>query len=207
MLVKGLIEADPIEDLPAESALKARVPVASWFDDMTDSELLDLIPFFEKLSKPRPPARRARRKPCARAGPGEPRDPAGPSADLERAPAPAPSPAPATFLETLIKKGANFVLSANFAFWIRRPPPPPPTACAAASVCMWSCSSAPCSISKGTDSFTDHGFHDKHIKVEGFIWGVATKPTPFKNVKVFLPSLTALCPPREACRPGWELLI
>ena len=28
-----------------------KVPVASWFDDMTDSELLDLIPFFEKLSK------------------------------------------------------------------------------------------------------------------------------------------------------------
>lgn len=28
-----------------------QVPVASWFDDMTDSELLDLIPFFEKLSK------------------------------------------------------------------------------------------------------------------------------------------------------------
>ena len=27
------------------------MPVASWFDDMTDSELLDLIPFFEKLSK------------------------------------------------------------------------------------------------------------------------------------------------------------
>ncbi|XP_015515659.1 carboxy-terminal domain RNA polymerase II polypeptide A small phosphatase 1 [Neodiprion pinetum] len=27
------------------------VPVASWFDDMTDSELLDLIPFFEKLTK------------------------------------------------------------------------------------------------------------------------------------------------------------
>uniref|UniRef100_A0A2H1UZZ8 SFRICE_014387 n=1 Tax=Spodoptera frugiperda TaxID=7108 RepID=A0A2H1UZZ8_SPOFR len=27
------------------------VPVASWFDDMTDSELLDLIPFFEKLAK------------------------------------------------------------------------------------------------------------------------------------------------------------
>ncbi|CAH1187651.1 unnamed protein product [Phyllotreta striolata] len=26
------------------------VPVASWFDDMNDSELLDLIPFFEKLS-------------------------------------------------------------------------------------------------------------------------------------------------------------
>jgi len=27
------------------------VPVASWFDDMTDTELRDLIPFFEKLSK------------------------------------------------------------------------------------------------------------------------------------------------------------
>ncbi|EZA47215.1 hypothetical protein DMN91_000179 [Ooceraea biroi] len=26
------------------------VPVASWFDDMTDSELLDLIPFFERVS-------------------------------------------------------------------------------------------------------------------------------------------------------------
>lgn len=25
--------------------------MASWFDDMSDSELLDLIPFFEKLSK------------------------------------------------------------------------------------------------------------------------------------------------------------
>lgn len=27
------------------------MPVASWFDDMNDNELLDLIPFFEKLSK------------------------------------------------------------------------------------------------------------------------------------------------------------
>ncbi|CAH0389662.1 unnamed protein product [Bemisia tabaci] len=27
------------------------VPVASWFNDMTDTELLDLIPFFEQLSK------------------------------------------------------------------------------------------------------------------------------------------------------------
>ncbi|KAI1285704.1 Carboxy-terminal domain RNA polymerase II polypeptide A small phosphatase 1 [Halotydeus destructor] len=27
------------------------VPVASWFDDMSDTELHDLIPFFEKLSK------------------------------------------------------------------------------------------------------------------------------------------------------------
>lgn len=28
-----------------------KVPVASWFDDMSDTELLDLIPFFERLSK------------------------------------------------------------------------------------------------------------------------------------------------------------
>lgn len=27
-----------------------QVPVASWFDDMSDTELLDLIPFFERLS-------------------------------------------------------------------------------------------------------------------------------------------------------------
>uniref|UniRef100_A0A3Q1JIF0 protein-serine/threonine phosphatase n=1 Tax=Anabas testudineus TaxID=64144 RepID=A0A3Q1JIF0_ANATE len=27
------------------------VPVASWFDDMSDTELLDLLPFFERLSK------------------------------------------------------------------------------------------------------------------------------------------------------------
>ncbi|XP_063789987.1 carboxy-terminal domain RNA polymerase II polypeptide A small phosphatase 1 [Pseudophryne corroboree] len=27
------------------------VPVVSWFDDMTDTELLDLLPFFEKLSR------------------------------------------------------------------------------------------------------------------------------------------------------------
>ncbi|XP_043931085.1 carboxy-terminal domain RNA polymerase II polypeptide A small phosphatase 1-like [Protopterus annectens] len=27
------------------------VPVASWFDDMSDTELLDLLPFFEKLSQ------------------------------------------------------------------------------------------------------------------------------------------------------------
>lgn len=33
------------------SNIYLQVPVASWFDDMTDSELLDLIPFFEKLSK------------------------------------------------------------------------------------------------------------------------------------------------------------
>lgn len=28
-----------------------QVPVQSWFDDMTDTELLDLIPLFEGLSK------------------------------------------------------------------------------------------------------------------------------------------------------------
>ncbi|OCT61025.1 carboxy-terminal domain RNA polymerase II polypeptide A small phosphatase 1 [Xenopus laevis] len=27
------------------------VPVASWFDDMTDTELLDLLPFFERISR------------------------------------------------------------------------------------------------------------------------------------------------------------
>ena len=27
------------------------MPVASWFEDMNDTELNDLIPFFEKLSK------------------------------------------------------------------------------------------------------------------------------------------------------------
>ncbi|CAI9533398.1 unnamed protein product, partial [Staurois parvus] len=27
------------------------VPVISWFDDMSDTELLDLIPFFERISK------------------------------------------------------------------------------------------------------------------------------------------------------------
>ncbi|XP_067843084.1 carboxy-terminal domain RNA polymerase II polypeptide A small phosphatase 1-like isoform X1 [Heptranchias perlo] len=27
------------------------VPIASWFDDMSDRELLDLLPFFERLSK------------------------------------------------------------------------------------------------------------------------------------------------------------
>lgn len=31
--------------------LNFQVPVKSWFDDTTDSELLDLIPLFEKLSK------------------------------------------------------------------------------------------------------------------------------------------------------------
>lgn len=28
-----------------------QVPVNSWFDDMTDNELLHLIPFFENLSR------------------------------------------------------------------------------------------------------------------------------------------------------------
>ncbi|XP_025769459.1 CTD small phosphatase-like protein [Puma concolor] len=33
------------------TASLAKVPVQSWFDDMTDTELLDLIPFFEGLSR------------------------------------------------------------------------------------------------------------------------------------------------------------
>ena len=28
-----------------------QVPVASWFDDMADTELMDLIPFFEGMAK------------------------------------------------------------------------------------------------------------------------------------------------------------
>lgn len=38
---------------PSQHLLVAsfQVPVQSWFDDMTDTELLDLIPFFEGLSK------------------------------------------------------------------------------------------------------------------------------------------------------------
>ena len=28
-----------------------QVPVASWFDDMSDTELIDLVPFFEALAK------------------------------------------------------------------------------------------------------------------------------------------------------------
>lgn len=36
---------------PVSCLLLAQVPVASWFDDMADTELLDLIPFFERLSK------------------------------------------------------------------------------------------------------------------------------------------------------------
>ncbi|KAI8434446.1 hypothetical protein MSG28_012471 [Choristoneura fumiferana] len=44
-------------------------------------------------------------------------------------------------------------------------------------VCVWSCSSARSTTKNLTrnDSFTDHGFHYKHIKVEGFVWGVASK--------------------------------
>lgn len=43
MLMKGL------ETVATLSVIQ--VPVASWFDDMSDTELLDLIPFFERLSK------------------------------------------------------------------------------------------------------------------------------------------------------------
>lgn len=31
--------------------MSLQVPVNSWFDDMSDTELRDLIPFFEQLSK------------------------------------------------------------------------------------------------------------------------------------------------------------
>lgn len=31
--------------------LNLQVPVVSWFDDKSDTELRDLLPFFERLSK------------------------------------------------------------------------------------------------------------------------------------------------------------
>ena len=34
-----------------ETLFTVQVPVVSWFDDVTDRELLDLIPFFENLAK------------------------------------------------------------------------------------------------------------------------------------------------------------
>ncbi|NXD63722.1 CTDS1 phosphatase, partial [Eolophus roseicapillus] len=36
---------------PPSAAALLQVPVASWFDNMADTELLDLLPFFERLSK------------------------------------------------------------------------------------------------------------------------------------------------------------
>ncbi len=36
---------------PLQYILPFQVPVASWFDDMQDTELLDLVPFFEGLAK------------------------------------------------------------------------------------------------------------------------------------------------------------
>lgn len=36
---------------PCVSSHILQVPVVSWFDDLSDTELLDLIPFFERLSK------------------------------------------------------------------------------------------------------------------------------------------------------------
>ncbi|NXX21187.1 CTDS1 phosphatase, partial [Podargus strigoides] len=45
MLGKGVGHGPPLSPpLP-------QVPVASWFDNMADTELLDLLPFFERLSK------------------------------------------------------------------------------------------------------------------------------------------------------------
>ena len=37
--------------IPTPSLFFLQVPVTSWFDDPNDSELLDLIPFFEALDK------------------------------------------------------------------------------------------------------------------------------------------------------------
>lgn len=37
--------------IPVSFAPPPQVPVASWFDNMADTELLDLLPFFERLSK------------------------------------------------------------------------------------------------------------------------------------------------------------
>ncbi|NXN52780.1 CTDS1 phosphatase, partial [Rynchops niger] len=36
---------------PDNAVCNPGVPVASWFDNMADTELLDLLPFFERLSK------------------------------------------------------------------------------------------------------------------------------------------------------------
>lgn len=40
-----------IQNFRFVSSSNVQVPVVSWFDDMSDTELLDLIPFFERLSK------------------------------------------------------------------------------------------------------------------------------------------------------------
>uniref|UniRef100_A0A8D0L8Q4 Mitochondrial import inner membrane translocase subunit TIM50 n=1 Tax=Sphenodon punctatus TaxID=8508 RepID=A0A8D0L8Q4_SPHPU len=40
-----------LENLRSPPSLPLQVPVASWFDNMADMELLDLLPFFERLSK------------------------------------------------------------------------------------------------------------------------------------------------------------
>lgn len=42
---------NPVPRPAASSHTVLQVPVQSWFDDMTDTELLDLIPFFEGLSR------------------------------------------------------------------------------------------------------------------------------------------------------------
>lgn len=44
-------QALPAVRISSASCPILQVPVGSWFDDMTDTELRDLIPFFEKLSK------------------------------------------------------------------------------------------------------------------------------------------------------------
>lgn len=47
-IFKGDFKATVIH---SNCSLLSQVPVKSWFDDVNDSELLDLIPLFEKLSK------------------------------------------------------------------------------------------------------------------------------------------------------------
>lgn len=51
---EGDVAGDPLSALspvPHCPLCHPQVPVASWFDNMADTELLDLLPFFERLSK------------------------------------------------------------------------------------------------------------------------------------------------------------
>lgn len=41
----------PLDTCPPHFAVFPQVPVASWFDNMSDTELHDLLPFFEQLSR------------------------------------------------------------------------------------------------------------------------------------------------------------
>eukprot|EP00053_Salpingoeca_punica_P012486 m.111760 g.111760 ORF g.111760 m.111760 type:complete len:265 (-) comp15959_c0_seq2:982-1776(-) len=52
-LGRDIKEVIIVDNSPASYAFQPQnaVPVESWFDDKTDTELLDLIPFFEEISK------------------------------------------------------------------------------------------------------------------------------------------------------------